>query len=995
MSQRIDDPRSRQNYLVFEAVGAGLRKLIALSMLAIALVILSCAPSHATCNIGQDAKEISSLELGALRLDNIPRGGFRLLSQQAGTSSDAWRFELTGRSSSLSVTFRSAGTIVRASLQLRRPIFGTVRETLAAGACRRTFWIDRGTLTGARLKVLSGRLRADIAGELVAEGATFAITNNTIIVYQNNSVSGSIELRGHGFRMTRSIVAIPGVGDMPVEFRASGTVSVSIALESLVVHIENGALIANRVGSSNPVRLDSRYTITASKLNIASLILRVGGARPNLFLKGLRLSDATIEYSEFGKIAARKIPILTIDEISGPADIVKKIPVLDLANSEIHGLKGVALSLDILNSAGEMIASGSGNITIKLLNQSTISARLTLAKPISREFETSAYSGQFKNLSIGLVGSRQDPAIRVSAVLSSLRLGALSVTSSAINVEGIGQGERPLAIKAAIGKGEATLGKGEIVGSLFDVFIGAYLSGINETTRAVLAVKPGNLRAKFRTSATSFPLFGGKISFPPSSYQLDNDTDLTFGPETVAKLALGTVDASIDGVRLIPSEGESAVTFQTNVAHSAPNASLGITLDPGASLPILLTAHFEIPGFELKFPSIPFEIGSFEFSVSSFGVRSFAIDIWGAAASVAMNTITVGIDSFKPRKPKVGEPSPSLDVSGKSPEPFSIGKLQGMFDLSPWPPSFSDLAVNDLVMQTTDVSYNGPQELHVHASNADIKIPHAWLPSEHLPPHHDPYVSMSFVAKKTEVSWHGAPNGTANIDNLAVTLHGQPAHLDGKLDISSGVIALSGKANIPLGTKPDGNHGCTLTVPANVAFSILKLDGTINVIGGKPAGHIAVNDFNIGHIDYWGHQDCRWDQLVIIDVIIPYPCGFFKWCNTVEFDLGWVFAVKAVNLHFQPAVVEFQIGSDGGFEACKFSVAQILPIVPPVFSIAPQLPSWIGGDVARWINDLASVATGTVETLLTANALALESVISLVDFNTNGNGLNFTSKCNQ
>ena len=352
---------------------------------------------------------------------------------------------------------------------------------------------------------------------------------------------------------------------------------------------------------------------------------------------------------------------------------------------------------------------------------------------------------------------------------------------------------------------------------------------------------------------------------------------------------------------------------------------------------------------------------------------------------------------FRPRRLRPGETSVPLNLRGHASTPFSIDRISGFFDLLPLPPAFAELAVYKLHFAADSLSYVGPSNLNVTTAKVDISVPHAWVPVNHLPPHTDPFVSVLIQADQSNVAWNGAPSGTANIDHINIDLSGQPNRANGTIHLSASTVALSGRANLPLGTEPDGHHGCTLTIPADVGFSMFNIDGGLDVIDGNVVGEITVTNFNLGHLKYYGDQECRWSQKAILDVL-PYPCEWdwtglvpTKWCTKIEFDIGWVFAVQAVDMHIQPAIVVFQVADDGKFEACKYSLAQLYPIVPPVFQIAPQIP--IGGEIAKWINKLAQIAIGVVYAEFSAAVTSFYSVLSLIDFASHGKGLNFKSTC--
>lgn len=163
--------------------------------------------------------------------------------------------------------------------------------------------------------------------------------------------------------------------------------------------------------------------------------------------------------------------------------------------------------------------------------------------------------------------------------------------------------------------------------------------------------------------------------------------------------------------------------------------------------------------------------------------------------------------------------------------------------------------------------------------------------------------------------------------------------------------------------------------------------GTLQVSKGKANGIIESDGGDLGEVIYFGHQDCRWDQLVKLgSFTIYWPC-FGTWKDPVRtcsqtispsFTIGMVFAVKAVDINVQPSKTFFNVEDDGKVGACSISIDKMFAKVPPIYSIAPQIP--IGGEVARVVNDLISVATGGIETELTAGLLNLYSLMTFVGY---------------
>ena len=947
------------------------------------------------CNLGQDAKTVTSLDLGALSLFEFPPGSLRLTQQDALVRSDIWKFVLWSPSGMIKAKFATEKSLILANLKLSKPITGLIRESITDGNCSRALAVDDDALRGDSLTVLAGTIKSNIRGQLSLAGHSYKVLSSRHIETANDNAAGLLELQGSGFTIYGASIRLPGAGEVHADLEAVGSVDFSLAISTLEAEFLEGKLATGKLAFPGPIDLsinDLNINADSATANDANLLFL--HTRPRLDFGKLQFARAHFSYKAFGKIDADDVSHLTIDSLSGSAELSSGIPALNTRESRIEDAEIRAKDLRIENQASEVLVYGEGKIKLTHLSVDQVAAIIKIDRPSGNPLSTAAFVATITSSTLSVSGRRDDPKIVATGALSTLQLGKLEIASSAIPFRLQRLPNLPANVRLTIPAANFDI-DGVIQGNLSDGTIEASIAGFAAFAEEQLVVPSESLKASLRLSPINIGLFGGQLTTQAQRFNVINDHELFFGRRTNATLNLGEANVGLQDLKMSPAPGAPDMSVQSQASYSGPHARLGLTLDPQAAFPLLITAHFDLPGFSLTLGTIPLEVGPLEVDFQSISVSKFTIDIWNTTAALSMDGLNVGVGNFRPRSLRPGETTAPLNLRGHASTPFSIDRLSGFFDLLPLPPAFAELAVYKLHFAADNLSYIGPSNLNVTTAKVDISIPHAWIPANHFPPHADPYVSVLIQADQSNVAWNGAPNGTANIDHISIDLSGQPSRANGAIHIAASTVALSGRADIPLSTEPDGNHGCTLTVPTNVGFSMFDIDGGLEVVDGTFVGQITVNKFNLGRLNYWGHQECRWSQDAILDVP-PYPCEW-KWgiptkiCTQMKFDIGWVFAVQAVDMHIRPAIVVFQVADDGKFEACKYSLAELYPIVPPVFEIAPQIP--IGGEIARWLNDLVRIATGAVYFAFSTATTSFYSTLSLIDFASHGKGLNFKSDC--
>lgn len=970
---------------------------LSLTSLVLAASFATAEPALATCNFGGDAKNISSLDFGTLGLSWFSPGSLRIVAQQASSESDVWRFSLRPHSMAMQVKLASEGNTVLASMRLTRPITGIVREIIESGNCRRSIWIDDGALEGNTLTFNQGTVQGNIRGSFVLTKQTFSILKNIGVGSKEGLTSGILHLKGRHLVIENSIISVPGMGEAAGKLQSTGNLDFRLTLATLRATLVNATMAATRPRFAGPTALSLHgLHLTADNVVCRKAVLTLSSAGNTLALRDLRLASAHLSYDGIGTVVADNLAQLLISEIRGPVTMRSGTPILRIADSTILGADAPANNIKVTNQSSEPLVSGAGEIKLKKLTRGYISAALAINEPSTTALETAAFSSSIKRVNLAVTGPRDDPAFTVAGRLSSLVLGSLRISAPSIpfTITRPTGGLASAYLKSPSADADIALGK--ISGKLSNLELSGDLSGFSNLAAAKFVVPIGAFNAKLELRPIQIAVFGGELKADARAINVKNKDELSFGTTVSAELSFGESKLALIGIKLSPEEGVSALAVQDRVSYSDAHSKIGVTLAPEAAFPLLIIAHFDIPGFSLTFPFIPVELGSLEVEFNSIKVSKFTIDIWGTSAALSLHELNLGVGEFRPRKLRPGETKVATNLRGRASTPFSIAKLSGFFELLPLPPAFSELALYDLHFSAEQVKYTDTTGLDVSTAQADIAVPHAWMPLEHRPPHNDPFISVVLSASKSNIGWHGRPNGTADVDRLKIDLRGQPSHINGSVSLFASTIALSGRADIRLSTKPDGNHGCELLVPTNVGFSMFDVDGNVDVLDGKPVGTIKVDKFNLGRIHYWGHKDCRWSQQAKIKVI-PYPCGFSwfgpTYCDEIKFDIGWVFSVQAINMHVRPSVIEFKVGGDGKFEACKYSLAQLVPIVPPVFSIAPQLPRSFRGEIARFFNDMVRISFTQMYTLLSSGAMNLYSAMSLIDFASHGRGLNFRSEC--
>ena len=973
------------------------------------MLLALSAPSvaYGACNIGQDAKQINEINFGRIKLYGFPTGSLKVEAQHALSDGDSWPFTLRTPGNHIGIAVTAPGVDMSQSLSmdavmdLERPITGYIVERISGGSCRRELRLNDNILVGNSIHARSGRFGTSFGGKIPLSGLKLEVEKQTGFADSKGQTTGTFQLVGSNIKIVDASIGLPTVNELrvPVDFKTiqGGTLEFELPVSTLIARIGTGAI------ASNPVVLTSKggaelvfheMRISAPRFTIASIAAEFRNYHPTLSFDGWNVITPSRLTLSLGLSAqANDIKLLKIGHVSGEDNAAAR-GMLSL-KPELVVVKSAYVVADrftLFDVNNHPLISGGGRGMLESLSKLDIDCTATIDKPLVDPPAGVVFAYAFSSVKVHAGGSKSNVAITGDGVFSSLQFGTLIINKATIpfsfakNINGA-------SVDIVVSKGVGALslnsnGSVQFGGVARDLTIRASFGGYYNSTLEV-DLPPGGASADVSPGPFQVPIMGGTLSLKPGNIHISNGFPISMSSKLAGgRLTLGQPNFGLAGLQLRPRDLSEGIAVQGGEVQRNADKFL-FDIDPLNPGPISIDIAFDLPGFQIQPPtpikSVLFEIGGFDVEVTSLAVKNFRVALSDSELTVLLRALSIGVGQFSPKAPEPGQSIVQPNLSGVASRPFEIDQASLSGAITPLPPSFAEFDIGGLTFGASQLTYIGPSGIKATSGSAEVNI--ASLTARQTSRGKEATIDGSIALLNTNVAWWGSPNGLASVDKLAVTLHGEAQKPDGSLSLNASQVTVSGGVNIPLGTKPDGNHGCSLVVPANGQLTLTDLFGTLAVAKGNAHGVIESDGGSLGEFSYFGHQDCRFNQPVqLFSVTISYPCiGTWKdpvrtCTSTIRpiVTVGMVFAVKAFDANVQPYKTFFNIENNGLVGACSISISKLYPKVPPIFSIAPQIP--IGGDVAKIVNDIISFATGAVESTLVAGLLDLYSAMVLVGF---------------
>jgi hypothetical protein len=135
----------------------------------------------AACNMGEDAKNITEINFGKLKLSAFSPGELRVTAQHALPDKDSWPFILRpqGNRIGFSASAVNAASTVplrfEATMQVVRPITGFILERITPSGCIREIRVKDGDLNGNTIGFKSGTLSNSFGGTVPLAGLEWKV----------------------------------------------------------------------------------------------------------------------------------------------------------------------------------------------------------------------------------------------------------------------------------------------------------------------------------------------------------------------------------------------------------------------------------------------------------------------------------------------------------------------------------------------------------------------------------------------------------------------------------------------------------------------------------------------------------------------------------------------------------------------------------------------------------------------------------------------------
>lgn len=956
------------------------------------LIVSACVANTAVeaCTLGSYAPTATHIQFGRIELSGFPAGSFRLADVKLLGDGEEWPFSLmpVGGSVHLAITGKS-GRRLEGELTLTKPITGTVRE---AADCSRVLEIATGSLDDVRFKISVGNLGNAFGGRVVAAGVTGTIVSQRALRDTAGATSGALsitvpaaEIQGGMFEFA------PGLSVTALA-QSKTAVTLDANLAFLDVAIRDGTFV------TPPVRIGDG---AVRSISLAGMQANATSVRAAAVAISFKSAVATMEFSTVGIVATRvehavnptvvaeATKSLSVGTLSGPARVnadrrleINPDGVL-VQNATVTGNLSIALS------QVKQVVSGPGSVKLRSLSPGSIDATADIQSP---KFEGAAVADVlFKptTLSIAANGPKNSLNVTGKGTAAELALANLRILKAKLAYVFKSSKDQEASIGISSSNGTVELGgvdSQRLMGALSKLNVSGRLRP-NQLDQLNLEIAPGGIAANANLTQKALPLLGGTLNIEDSSVSLRNTDQLIFGEGVeTALIDLGRSKLSLTGLKLEPSDQATPLDAQTVSKEILPTL-FQVDIAAKAASFLHVAAHFDLPGFKLKVPppisSVTFDVGNMSVEVSEFEIEKFTFDLTEEAASVAIVGTKLVAGTFKTKKAAAGEPQTYPVISGSAATPLVINRAVAIVPLRVQPLRMAEFGIIGLSFAAAPVAYS-MADMDAEAQRATIAIDELSIPQNRGAIGN---VAGMIALENSTVRWSGAADGKAFVETLRLNLSGDPKEPDGSLRLEASRVSLNGRADIPLSTKPDGSHGCSMSVPASVDMTVRSIEGDLTMTKGKLHGTVEASDADTGYIKYVGHRDCGWEQLVKTGTLVkvPYPCGTwrkpFKICqHTVApvFTIGMTFVVKAIDLQIKPDSVRFKLEEDGSFGACRITLDTIVPVVPPLYSISPQIP--VGGEIAKILNDSIAFGIGALQSTLTAGLLNLYSEMTLLGF---------------
>jgi hypothetical protein len=987
---------------------------ILLAKLAAFVLVMTPSLASGACNLGEDANKMTTINFGRLKLYDFPLGSLQVETGHALADGDSWPFMLkvpnnrmgfsvTAPSSDMASALSLDGTV-----QLVRPIKGFIVERITQGECQRELRVEDNVLAGASIRIRSGTAGNSFGGKISLSGLTLKVEHQINLTDRKGQTRGLFVLSGQNIKIAGAQVSLPASNGLriPVTFKTSqaNRLVFELPLDTLTAKMRTGTIQSDPITMAPSNGLEFalwELHIIVSKYRIASITAKFANSAADLSFDGWTLTASQVSFLSQRPAQVRNIKALTIGSIHGKNDTaISGALALSPDSITLQSANIVADSFSLFSVNGHALISGGGQAILEKFSKNDFDCNLIIDRPLTDPLPGVAFSYSPSSIKLFAHGPKTDITISSQGILSALALGTFKLSNGTIPFKfSNGQGNS-IEVQIDGGKGSITLGSAgpqQITGMMTKLSLTSSLSGYDNGDLR-LAIPADRLLGDFSPAPFQTPVMGGNLSLRAQTLHIRNAFSILIGSNiSGGQLSLGSPVIALSNVQVRPRHSSDGIPVQSTESE-ATASDLSFDVAVVVSSPLLINASFDLPGFEIRPPppisSITFEIGGFDVEVTSFKVDKFHVELTGPALRATLVGLSIGVGQFSPKPPDAGKTVAQPNLKGVASRPFAIDQASAVVKIIPLPPSLGEFDITGLTFGASQLAYVGPSDLKATSGSAEINI--SSFSVERKAEGQAATIDGSITLTNTNVEWWGTPNGVAAVENLTITLHGDPAapiapvdaeKPDGKLSLKASQLALSGKMNIPLGTKPDGTHGCSLVVPANGNLSLHNLFGTLNISKGKANGVIEADGGDPGEFSYDGYQECRFNQpLKLASITQSYPC-FGTWKDPVRtctvtiaptITVGMVFWVRKFDILVEPYKTFFNIEDGGKVGACSISLNKMYPKEHPLFSISPQLP--VGGDGAKIVNDLTSFAVGVLQSVLTGHLLDLYSAMTLLGF---------------
>lgn len=172
------------------------RKRIAFAVLLFTALLPSV--SRAACNMGEDARNITEIYFGRLKLSGFSAGSLKVSGQHALPDADSWPFSLKPSNNEMHIevavpaTAKSLPLSLEGKVTISKPITGFILERITGDGCRRELRVKDNDLVGSYIVVKSGSVENSFGGKFILNGLKLQIEHQINLSDRKEQVKGAL-----------------------------------------------------------------------------------------------------------------------------------------------------------------------------------------------------------------------------------------------------------------------------------------------------------------------------------------------------------------------------------------------------------------------------------------------------------------------------------------------------------------------------------------------------------------------------------------------------------------------------------------------------------------------------------------------------------------------------------------------------------------------------------------------------------------------------------